>query len=85
MYRKANKFGGHIATGKRYHTSESYRAIKKKRSYDDPIRENELRKANPRNYRCILCGDGIFLIRQGKFGQFQSCSNFPKCLNAKSI
>ena len=33
---------------------------------------------------CEKCG-GKMVIRQGKFGEFLACSNFPKCRNTKPI
>ena len=33
---------------------------------------------------CEKCG-GKMVIRQGKFGEFLACSNFPKCKNTKPI
>lgn len=33
---------------------------------------------------CELCG-GKMLIREGRYGKFLGCSNFPKCKNIKSL
>jgi DNA topoisomerase-1 len=33
---------------------------------------------------CEKCG-GKMLIREGRFGKFLACSNFPKCKNAKPL
>ncbi len=35
-------------------------------------------------YDCELCGSKL-VIRQGKFGKFLGCSNFPKCRNTKQL
>ncbi len=36
------------------------------------------------NIICEKCG-GKMVIRQGKYGEFLACSNFPKCKNARPI
>lgn len=38
----------------------------------------------PMKTRCEFC-DGHYVFRQGKFGNFFGCSNFPKCKNTKSF
>jgi DNA topoisomerase I len=35
-------------------------------------------------YLCDLCGSKM-LIRQGRFGKFLGCSNFPKCRNTRQM
>lgn len=38
----------------------------------------------PMKTKCESC-DGHYVFRQGKFGNFFGCSNFPKCRNTKSF
>jgi DNA topoisomerase-1 len=33
---------------------------------------------------CPNCEDGIFVLRQGRFGKFLACSNYPKCKTTKN-
>lgn len=33
--------------------------------------------------KCDQCNDGVFVLRQGRYGKFLACSNYPKCKNAK--
>mgnify|MGYP005835691873 CR=1 FL=1 len=32
---------------------------------------------------CDICADGKLILKQGKFGKFLACSNYPKCKNTK--
>ena len=34
--------------------------------------------------KCPNCADGIFILRQGRFGKFLACSNYPKCKTTKN-
>lgn len=38
----------------------------------------------PMKTECKIC-DGHYVLRQGKFGNFFGCSNFPKCKSTKSF
>ncbi len=33
---------------------------------------------------CDVCEDGKMMLKQGRFGKFLACSNYPKCKNTKS-
>ncbi len=33
--------------------------------------------------KCDVCDDGVFVLKQGRFGKFLACSNYPKCKTAK--
>jgi len=33
--------------------------------------------------KCDKCDGGVFILRQGRFGKFLACSNYPKCKNTK--
>ena len=41
-------------------------------------------KDEPTDKICELCGSPM-VIRQGRFGRFLACSNYPKCKNTKSL
>ncbi|MGC8501687.1 type I DNA topoisomerase [Desulfurella sp.] len=41
-------------------------------------------KDEPTDIICELCGAPM-VIRQGRFGKFLACSNYPKCRNTKSL
>ena len=34
--------------------------------------------------KCPNCVDGVFILRQGRFGKFLACSNYPKCKTTKN-
>ncbi|GIW60404.1 MAG: hypothetical protein KatS3mg087_1470 [Patescibacteria group bacterium] len=34
--------------------------------------------------KCDKCEDGVMVLKQGKFGRFLACSNYPKCKNTKT-
>ncbi|MBW6441516.1 type I DNA topoisomerase, partial [Patescibacteria group bacterium] len=34
--------------------------------------------------KCPNCEDGVFILRQGRFGKFLACSNYPKCKTTKN-
>lgn len=55
-------------------TSESDR----KEHIDNVNLSKERRNAAIANGKCPLCG-GNLVIRNGKYGQFYGCSNYPKC------
>ena len=38
----------------------------------------------PSEYKCDKCG-AMMVYRDGKFGKFLACSNFPQCKNTKNI
>ncbi len=35
--------------------------------------------------KCDKCEDGIMVLKQGRFGKFLACSNYPKCKNTKTF
>lgn len=55
-------------------TSESDR----KSHLENVYRNQERRDAAVASGRCPLCG-GNLVLRNGKYGQFYGCSNYPKC------
>ena len=34
---------------------------------------------------CAKCNKGVMVERQGKFGPFLGCSNFPPCTNTRNL
>ena len=34
--------------------------------------------------KCPNCDDGVFVLKQGRFGKFLACSNYPKCKTTKN-
>ncbi|HZZ99610.1 MAG TPA: topoisomerase DNA-binding C4 zinc finger domain-containing protein [Candidatus Paceibacterota bacterium] len=34
---------------------------------------------------CDACGKGELVVRQGPFGNFFACTDYPKCRNTKKI
>ena len=38
----------------------------------------------PSDYKCDKCG-AMMVYRDGKFGKFLACSNFPQCKNTKNV
>lgn len=54
--------------------------LSKAYSVDDGIK----RPAEPSNYVCEKCGSPM-VYREGRFGKFLACSNFPKCKNTKNV
>jgi len=33
--------------------------------------------------KCTECEDGVYVLKQGKYGKFLACSNYPKCKSTK--
>jgi DNA topoisomerase-1 len=44
-----------------------------------------LKKVVPIGEKCPKCEDGELVIRSGRYGDFISCSNFPKCKYSRSL
>ena len=44
-----------------------------------------LKSVKPTGRKCPKCEDGELVIRKGRYGEFISCSNFPKCKYTESI
>jgi DNA topoisomerase-1 len=55
--------------------------------YAEPMEENKVFDDQGKEItdfgKCDKCEDGVFILRQGKFGKFLACSNYPKCKNTK--
>lgn len=63
--------------GKRTNRTTNWRS----NLYDNIINTIKSLKSN---YKPCVCG-GVLVIRQGKFGKFWGCLDYPKCKNAESI
>jgi len=44
-----------------------------------------LKTVTPTGEKCPECEDGELVIRKGRYGEFISCSNFPKCKYSKNL
>ncbi|MCX7702775.1 MAG: type I DNA topoisomerase [Planctomycetota bacterium] len=53
-------------------------------SYTEPLGGRKEKRVEETDIVCEKCGAKM-LIREGRFGRFLSCSNFPKCKNARSL
>jgi DNA topoisomerase-1 len=51
----------------------------KKFDKDGAIIITEIKKAVPTGQKCSKCKTGELIERDGKFGKFKGCSNYPKC------
>lgn len=47
-------------------------------------KENKEKLKKDRRYICEICG-GKLVEKNGRYGKFLSCSNYPKCKNTRSI
>lgn len=64
-----------------YHTLTSANVTDResRKEHVHEVRRNQARRNyNVANGRCPLCG-GNLVLRQGKYGAFYGCSNYPKC------
>lgn len=55
--------------------------------YARPLNEDIPKDENGNNISdfgvCENCEDGIYILKQGRFGKFLACSNYPKCKTTK--
>jgi len=55
--------------------------------YAEPLEEDKVFDENGDEItdfgKCDKCEDGHFILRQGRYGKFFACSNYPKCKNTK--
>jgi DNA topoisomerase-1 len=55
--------------------------------YAEPLEEDKVFDENGIEIKdfgtCDKCKDGVFILKQGRFGKFLACSNYPKCKNTK--
>lgn len=52
-----------------------------------PLEENKVYDENGEEItefgKCPNCKDGVFVLKQGRFGKFLACNNYPKCKTTK--
>lgn len=52
-----------------------------------PLEENKVFDENGQEItdfgKCTECENGIFVLKQGRFGKFLACNNYPKCKTTK--
>lgn len=53
------------------------------KSIDDEKIGNHSLSINNAYGKCEVCGEGEYVLKQGKFGKFLACSNYPKCKSTK--
>ena len=55
--------------------------------YARPLAENTIKDENGKEItdfgKCTECEDGVYVLKQGRFGKFFACSNYPKCKSTK--
>ena len=61
----------------------NYPKCKNTKTLDKDGNIQEPKKAEPSNLKCELCGAEM-VLRQGRYGDFYACSNYPKCKNTKT-
>ncbi len=77
MIYKNGRFGRFLAC-------PSYPACKNTKAIDKNgnVTEPEVPAATPAGFKCELCGAEM-LVRQGRYGTFYACSNYPECTFTK--
>ncbi len=61
----------------------NYPTCKNTKTLTEDGKETVLKKDIAVDFKCELCGADM-VVRQGKFGDFYACSNYPKCKNTKA-
>lgn len=77
MVYKNGRFGKFLACPS-YPACKNTKALDK----DGKIIENKHKAPAPAGFTCELCG-GEMVVRNGKFGTFYACSNYPECTYTK--
>ena len=57
---------------------------KNKSSFIDELEKRYEYDFNDEKYECPLCG-GRLRVKEGKYGRFLGCSNYPECKYTKNI
>ena len=73
---------GKFAACPNYPTWKNTKPLGKDGTSEKEAAEKKAPKAEKTDMVCELCG-GAMLLRQGKYGAFYACENFPKCKNTK--
>jgi hypothetical protein len=34
---------------------------------------------------CVICGKGHMIEKEGKYGKFMGCTNFPECIHTEKV
>ena len=61
----------------------NYPKCKNTKPLDNDKKEKSEIKQVTADFKCDLCGSDM-VLRQGKFGDFYACVNYPKCKNTKT-
>ena len=61
----------------------NYPTCKNTKTLTDDGKETVTKKDIAVDFKCEICGADM-VVRQGKFGDFYACSNYPKCKNTKA-
>lgn len=61
----------------------NYPTCKNTKTLTEDGKKPVLKKDEAVDFKCELCGADM-VVRQGKFGDFYACSNYPKCKNTKA-
>lgn len=76
MIVKNGKFG-------KFAACPNYPKCKNTKPLKSPTQAVDEIKVETADFKCELCGADM-VLRQGKFGDFYACSNYPKCKNTKT-
>ena len=77
MVYKSGRFGRFLACPS-YPDCKNTKAVDK----DGKVTEPVVKRLEPAGFNCELCGAEM-VIRQGRYGSFFACSNYPKCTFTK--
>ena len=61
----------------------NYPTCKNTKTLTEDGKKPVLKRDEAVDFKCELCGADM-VVRQGKFGDFYACSNYPKCKNTKA-
>lgn len=61
----------------------NYPTCKNTKTLTEDGKKPVLKQDETVDFKCELCGADM-VVRQGKFGDFYACSNYPKCKNTKA-
>lgn len=76
MVIKNGKFG-------KFAACPNYPTCKNTKTLTEDGKETVLKNDIKVDFKCDLCGADM-VVRQGKYGDFYACSNYPKCKNTKA-
>ena len=74
MIYKNGRFGKFLACPN-YPACKNTKAVDKEGNIVEPVKEKKVESAG---FTCEKCGADM-LVRNGRFGEFYACSNYPKC------